>query len=63
MKKATGLGRGLSALLDEAVRAPRPEEIGETPQAGGVREIDVGKIRPNPQQPRQIFDSAACMQA
>ena len=59
MKKATGLGRGLSALLDEAVRAPRPEEIGETPQAGGVREIDVGKIRPNPQQPRQIFDSAA----
>ena len=59
MKKATGLGRGLSALLDEAVRAPRPEEIGETPQAGGVREIDVGKIRPNPQQPRQMFDSAA----
>ena len=59
MKKATGLGRGLSALLDEAVRAPRPEEIGESSQGGGVREIDVGKIRPNPQQPRQIFDSAA----
>ena len=58
MKKATGLGRGLSALLDEAVRAPRPEEASE-PAAGGVREIEVAQIRPNPHQPRQIFDSAA----
>ena len=59
MKKATGLGRGLSALLDEAVRAPRVEEAGEEPKGGGVRDIDVGQIRPNPHQPRQIFDSAA----
>lgn len=59
MKKATGLGRGLSALLDEAVRAPRPEEAGVAPMGGGVRDIDIGQIRPNPHQPRQIFDSAA----
>jgi ParB family chromosome partitioning protein len=47
-----GLGRGLSALLGDA---PRPE-----PEAGGrrdsVREIEVGRIRPNPAQPRQHFD-------
>jgi ParB family chromosome partitioning protein len=54
MKKATGLGRGLSALLDEAVRAPRGEEVVE---AKGVREIEVGRIRPNPHQPRRHFDS------
>ena len=59
MKKATGLGRGLSALLDEAVRAPRPEQAGEAPRGGGVRDIEVGQIRPNPHQPRQIFDSVA----
>ena len=50
-----GLGRGLSALLGEA---PRPE-----PEAGGrrdsVRDIEVGRIRPNPAQPRQHFDEDA----
>ena len=50
-----GLGRGLSALLGEA---PRPE-----PEAGGrrdsVREVEVGRIRPNPSQPRQHFDEEA----
>ncbi len=56
MKKATGLGRGLSSLFDEAVRAPREvEPVVER----GVREIDIGRIRPNPNQPRQHFDEAA----
>ena len=59
MKKATGLGRGLSALLDEAVRAPRAAEPGEAPTGVSVRDVEVGQIRPNPHQPRQIFDSAA----
>ena len=58
MKKATGLGRGLSSLFDEAVRAPREGSEGE-PQRGGVREIDVAQIRANPNQPRQHFDEAA----
>ena len=50
MKKATGLGRGLSALINEAPSAARPD------QSGGVRTIEVARIRPNPGQPRQIFD-------
>ena len=58
MKKATGLGRGLSSLFDEAVRAPR-EGQPELPQRGGVREIDIAQIHANPNQPRQHFDEAA----
>ena len=56
MKKATGLGRGLSALIDEAVRPPKADG---TPSTTGVRAIDVGRIRPNPLQPRKNFDEAA----
>lgn len=55
MKKATGLGRGLSALIDDAVR---PSKQDSSPSAG-VREIEVGRIRPNPLQPRKNFDEAA----
>ena len=58
MKKATGLGRGLSSLFDEAVRAPR-EGQPELPQRGGVREIDIAQIHANPNQPRQRFDDGA----
>ena len=56
MKKATGLGRGLSALIDEAVR---PAKTGDAPSGAGVREIEVGRIRPNPLQPRKNFDEIA----
>jgi ParB family chromosome partitioning protein len=58
-KKASGLGRGLAALLDEAVQT-RP--VGEEGVQGagepqrGIREIEVGRIRPNPSQPRMQFD-------
>jgi ParB family chromosome partitioning protein len=55
MKKATGLGRGLSALIDEAVRPARSDEG----PALGVREIEVGRIRANPLQPRKNFDDRA----
>ncbi|HXG82023.1 MAG TPA: ParB/RepB/Spo0J family partition protein, partial [Sphingomicrobium sp.] len=53
MKKATGLGRGLGALLGEAPAPSTPSS------AGGVRSIEVARIRPNPAQPRQIFDEEA----
>src|SRR5436190_19355066 len=53
MKKATGLGRGLSALIDDSARI-RTET--PTTSAGGVRTIDIARIRPNPAQPRQIFE-------
>lgn len=55
MKKATGLGRGLSALIGEAPPVGRPD----AGPAGGVRMIEVARIRPNPDQPRQIFDEEA----
>jgi ParB family chromosome partitioning protein len=52
MSKAAGLGRGLSALLGEQAQ-PAPSE---TPaRSGGVREIEIGRIRPNPNQPRVQF--------
>jgi ParB family chromosome partitioning protein len=51
-----GLGMGLSALLGEAVR-PAPADGAEV--AGGVREIDIARIKPNPAQPRVQFDEDA----
>jgi len=48
-----GLGKGLGALLGDA---PVPT----SPEAHGVlREIPVGRITPNPYQPRKNFDAAA----
>jgi ParB family chromosome partitioning protein len=60
-KKTSGLGRGLAALLDEAVRSgaakPAGEASGEAPATGsGIREVEIGRIRPNPAQPRMHFD-------
>lgn len=57
MKKPSGLGRGLSALIDESVRAPKEGEASSP--AAGIREVEVGRIRPNPLQPRKQFDDAA----
>lgn len=48
-----GLGRGLSALLGDA----QPDLEGA--RGAGVREIDIAAIKPNPQQPRRVFDEAA----
>ena len=47
-----GLGRGLSALLDEADAATTPEAR----QAAGVRELAIEQIQRNPDQPRRAFD-------
>ena len=58
-RPAKGLGKGLSALLGEqsgAAVAAR-NEVGET--LAGVREIEIGRILPNPAQPRQHFDDEA----
>jgi len=54
MKKATGLGRGLSALMGEV---PAVRQDGRA--TNGVRAIEVARIRPNPAQPRQIFNEEA----
>jgi ParB family chromosome partitioning protein len=50
------LGKGLSALLGEA---PRPASASEASAKGGVREVEIARIRPNPNQPRSHFDEDA----
>ena len=57
MSRRPGLGRGLSALMGEAARA-EPDEP-SLPPAGVVREISIGLIYPNPNQPRSHFDVAS----
>jgi ParB family chromosome partitioning protein len=56
MSKAAGLGRGLSALLGDQPQAPQG---GGASSRGGVREIEIARIRPNPEQPRIHFDEEA----
>jgi ParB family chromosome partitioning protein len=46
-----GLGRGLSALLDEVDAASTPEGR----RAAGVLDVPIELIRPNPEQPRRLF--------
>jgi ParB family chromosome partitioning protein len=60
-RPAKGLGMGLQALLGEAAHpAPAPAAAGESAALrGGVREIDVARIKPNPGQPRIQFDEDA----
>ena len=59
------LGRGLNALISKpsaesntAAAAPAPEPA-QDPSQESVRSIPVGKIDPNPDQPRTRFDDAA----
>jgi ParB family chromosome partitioning protein len=53
-----GLGMGLQALLGEAARTPAPE--GQHAEVrGGVREIELSRIRRNPDQPRMQFNEDA----
>jgi len=59
-RPAKGLGMGLQALLGEAARpAPAPGSSEAAASRGGVREIEVARIRPNPHQPRVQFDEEA----
>jgi ParB family chromosome partitioning protein len=55
-RTARGLGKGLSALLGEA---PAPASASEASAKGGVREVEIARIRPNPNQPRSQFDEDA----
>jgi len=56
-RPAKGLGMGLQALLGEAARPSPPAD--STASRGGVREIDIARIKPNPDQPRVQFDEEA----
>ena len=52
-KPGRGLGMGLSALLGDAPRQQAGDASADN--RGGVREIDIARIRPNPNQPRVQF--------
>jgi ParB family transcriptional regulator, chromosome partitioning protein len=52
-RKSLGLGRGLSALLGEAVSAPAASD------SPGVRSVALSDIAPHPDQPRRHFDTDA----
>ncbi len=70
-KRATGLGRGLNSLFGEIQReepivtsAPDADDRADADQApapviDGLRSIAVSDIRPNPDQPRQTFNTDA----
>jgi ParB family chromosome partitioning protein len=58
-RPAKGLGMGLQALLGEASRPSAPAAADGTPSRGGVREIEISRIRANPDQPRVQFDEEA----
>lgn len=59
-----GLGRGLGSLIPSA--PPAPDDLTEDPQTSGspvlgahFAEIPITAIRPNPRQPRTVFDEEA----
>ncbi len=53
MARQGGLGRGLGALI------PPGAAESNTPSGTGYREVPVAAIRPNPYQPRDVFDEEA----
>lgn len=58
LRKKMGLGRGLDALLGEAIRgdvAPPAANIAPMPSGQGVAIISIADIHPNPEQPRRHF--------
>ena len=59
-----GLGRGLGALIPGLTMggtadAGGPDDAGGEPTTGGLLEVEVDRIAPNPQQPRYAVDQAA----
>jgi ParB family chromosome partitioning protein len=58
-RPARGLGMGLQALLGEAARPGGAAPSEAAASRGGVREIEISRIRANPEQPRVQFDEEA----
>jgi ParB family chromosome partitioning protein len=57
-QQRNALGRGLGALLQPTPRGDdrQVEPEAKTDEKGGMREIPVDQIDPNPEQPRRFFD-------
>lgn len=62
-QRKTGLGKGLSALLDDtdAVNPPKNtnNSFEQTAQIGSISEVNINDIETNPYQPRTEFDQVA----
>ncbi len=54
-ERQRGLGRGLSALLGEQVAETAP--VDGAPAPAGVRMAPIESLKPNPDQPRKIFNA------
>lgn len=58
-RRPQGLGRGLSALLGDAVREEPVAPSAPTASPKSVQSIEVALIQPHPEQPRRHFDDGA----
>jgi ParB family chromosome partitioning protein len=58
MAKKSGLGKGLSAILEDVEDAYK-QDLDENKSTALVKEIAVGQIQPNPYQPRKVFEPEA----
>jgi len=59
IQKKTGLGRGLSAILESPETDITSKDISGNYVAGAIANLPVGKIETNPFQPREDFDESA----
>ena len=59
IQKRTGLGRGLSAILESPETDITSKDISGNYVAGAIAELPLGKIETNPFQPRVDFDQAS----
>lgn len=55
-ERQRGLGRGLSALLGENVAENAVPVTGGQPVPSGVQMVPIESLKPNPDQPRKIFE-------
>jgi ParB family chromosome partitioning protein len=58
MEKKRALGKGLSAILEDVEDAYR-QDLDQNGSSSTVKEIDINSIKPNPYQPRKVFDEEA----
>lgn len=59
IQKRTGLGRGLSAILESPETDITSKDISGNYVAGAIANLPLGKIETNPFQPREDFDESA----
>lgn len=58
MAKKSGLGKGLSAILEDVEDAYK-QDLDENKNSSMVKEIPIDDIMPNPYQPRKVFEEEA----